>query len=100
MSDSTGRKLVLFTAPAWCAACRALALSGVIGKTRSQYPDLPLEVVDLSDKEDKGPNERADAAGVKGVPVLILFDDKGNELHRTSSRFGSPAQILKFYAED
>lgn len=93
------RKLVLFTAPAWCPACRMLAKAGSVGKFKTEHPEVPLEVVDLSDKQDAAQQKRADDAEIKAIPQLVLYDAEGKELHRTGSRLGTPAQILKFWSE-
>lgn len=68
-------KLLKFYAD-WCAPCKVL--SKVIADAGDKIT-LPIEEIDIDNNL-----ETAIQYGVRSVPVLVLLDDEGNELRRSS----------------
>lgn len=68
-------KLSLYSA-SWCASC------GTLKQTLNSIDneDLEIEVLDV----DTLGKQALAKVGVKGIPSLILYDNKGNELRRKS----------------
>jgi len=73
-------KAILFTAPGFCQPCASLKRSGTFEKFASKYPDREIEVVDLSDEDDKKAQARADKYHVRGVPSLIFVNSAGKKI--------------------
>jgi thioredoxin 1 len=67
-------KVLKFSA-SWCIPCRQL--SQVI----ENITDLPAEIVEIDVDEAQ---EVAIRYGIRGVPTLVVVDDKGIELRRRS----------------
>lgn len=65
------KKILLFTAPAWCAPCRAL--EPLIDELSQTYP---IEKINI----DSDP-ERQFKHGVRGVPTILVFEGE-TEKHR------------------
>jgi thiol:disulfide interchange protein len=60
----------------WCQPCRAL-------KTVTEQINFPEHDIDLEEIDiDSITRMKLQELGVKGVPTMILYDDKGNELSR------------------
>lgn len=82
-AEKSGKPLlVLFTAD-WCPPCKTLknevlAKSGVMARLKA---DFTLVKVDLTDRA--GPNNRIAADyGVRGIPCLIMFNTRGEQVGR------------------
>lgn len=82
--------LVDFTA-AWCAACKEI--------DAHTFPDPRVQVaaarfvavkMDLTDDTDPAVEKAYDEFGIRGLPVLLLFDSKGEEAKRFFGDFVSP----------
>ena len=76
--------LVLFTAD-WCPPCRTLKSDVLTNSEVASYlkREFTLCKVDLTDRS--GPNNQTAATyGVRGVPTMIVFDAKGNQVDRVS----------------
>lgn len=67
------KKVIRFTA-SWCAPCKALAKNLESVKT-----DIPIDVVDID-------NDMSIAIefGVRGVPTLVMLDENGNTVKKTT----------------
>jgi thiol:disulfide interchange protein DsbD len=94
-SRATGKPaLVLFTAD-WCPACRQFETQTLSDEQVQKYlrQNYTLVVVDLSDRN--GPNAiRAQEFGVRGIPMLIVYDAAGQE--RARSYGMAPDDMLKW----
>ena len=92
-AETTGKPmLVLFTAD-WCGPCQelkkdVLSDAQVAGRLRNEFT---LVKVDLT--EQGGPNGQTAATyGVRGIPTLIRFNAKGEQVDRLSG--GVPKDVL------
>ena len=86
------RRLVKFQAD-WCAPCHAL---DPLVERLAGYYDLPLERVDV----DQDP-VRAEQAGVRGLPTIVLYDGDEELARTTGARiFGALERELGLKALD
>lgn len=58
----------------WCQPCKALSKN-------IEGANIDAELVEINIDEDIG---RAAKFGVRGIPLLVLVDDNGNEIRRKS----------------
>jgi len=97
-AEKSGKPLlVLFTAD-WCPPCRTLkeevfSRSAVMSRLRA---DFTLVKVDLTDRA--GPNNRiAMDYGVRGIPCLMVFNSRGEQVGRLVGAL--PAEHLLLWIE-
>jgi thiol:disulfide interchange protein len=97
--ETTGKPiLALFTAD-WCPACKDLESSVLCDSNvyRRLNSLFTLVKVDLTDRGGPGMSS-AQTYNVRGIPTLILFDNKGRELDRMTG--GRDAASFLQWAED
>lgn len=82
-------KLLKFEAP-WCTACKGMT---EVFKSMGSKLTIPVEVINI----DETPAMPAQYK-VRGIPTLILVDDDGNELKR-STRVMSERDIELFVSQ-
>lgn len=78
-------KVLKFSA-SWCGPCKML--STVIG----DMGDLPMQLEEVDIDQNM---ELAKQYGIRGVPTMIVVDDKGAEQRRASGVMNEAA-VLKF----
>lgn len=92
-AEQTGKPmLVLFTAD-WCPPCQQMkrdvfADSQVAQRLRN---DFTLVKIDLTDRNSPN-NQTAMTYGVQGIPTLIRFNERGEQVNRLSG--GVPKEAL------
>ena len=71
-------KLLKFYAE-WCQPCHMLS------KKMQSWPDSITNIVENIDVDDSKQRATVLKYNVRGIPLIILVDDNGNELQRFSS---------------
>jgi thioredoxin 1 len=66
-------KVIRFTAD-WCGPCKTFGPA--FDKVAAEFPDIKVEVVDLSD----GDTTKANKYGVLGIPAAVFLNDNGEEV--------------------
>ena len=78
------KKLVIFSAEAWCSSCKSLKES--LNKTTL---NLPIEIVDV-DQDHNAVQEYS----IRSVPTLLLMQD--NQVIKRKTGTMKPDELLKF----
>ena len=81
------KKILYFTAPAWCQPCKQLSptMSGLISK------GMNVQRIDVDTD-----TEYSAKYGIRSVPTLLLVDGNGNALGRLTGN-KSEQEILNLY---
>jgi thioredoxin:protein disulfide reductase len=89
-----GKPLFLDFTAAWCAACKEIE--------KHTFPDDRVQAaagryvsvkMDLTNDSDPAVERAYDEFGIRGLPVLVLFDSQGNEAKRFFGDFVPPDQL-------
>jgi thiol:disulfide interchange protein DsbD len=89
-----GKPLFLDFTAAWCAACKEIE--------NHTFPDDRVQAaagryvsvkMDLTNDSDPAVERAYDEFGIRGLPVLVLFDSQGNEAKRFFGDFVPPEQL-------
>lgn len=85
ISKKTGKPLVVLFTADWCPACQelkndALARGDVADALKADF--TPVKV-DLTDQHSEN-GRIAQTFGVSGIPTIIMFDTKGQQVDRVS----------------
>lgn len=70
-------RLIVFTAPRYCDACKTLHRSKTLARFADLHPDVPVEVVDLSDEANELNEAKARKYRVSGIPAFRVVDGAG-----------------------
>jgi len=82
--------LVDFTGSDWCPPCKALHSKIFLSKEFKTYAKEKLVLVEidfprrkqLSDEQKKYNQAQAKKYGLRGVPMVLVFDSKGKQVHK------------------
>ena len=82
--------LVDFTGSDWCPPCKALHSKIFLSKEFKTYAKEKLVLVEidfprrkqLSDEQKKYNQAQANKYGLLGVPMVLVFDSKGKQVHK------------------
>ena len=82
--------LVDFTGSDWCPPCKALHSKIFLSKEFKAYAKEKLVLVEidfprrkqLSDEQKKYNQAQAKKYGLRGVPMVLVFDSKGKQVHK------------------
>lgn len=89
-----GKPLFLDFTAAWCAACKEIEAHTFpderVQEAAARYVAVKM---DLTDDSDPAVERAYDEFGIRGLPVLLLFDSQGNEAKRFFGDFVSPEQL-------
>lgn len=93
-AKSEGKPLFLDFTAAWCAACKEIE--------KNTFPDPRVQdaaarfvavKMDLTNDSDPAVERAYETFGIRGLPVLLLYDSQGNEAKRFFGDFVSPEQL-------
>lgn len=93
-AKSEGKPLFLDFTAAWCAACKEIE--------KNTFPDPRVQEaasrfvavkMDLTNDSDPAVERAYETFGIRGLPVLLLYDSRGNEAKRFFGDFVSPEQL-------
>lgn len=93
-AKSEGKPLFLDFTAAWCAACKEIE--------KNTFPDPRVQEaagrfvavkMDLTNDSDPAVERAYETFGIRGLPVLLLYDSQGNEAKRFFGDFVSPEQL-------
>ena len=93
-AQSEGRPLFLDFTAAWCAACKEIETHTFPDPRVQQSASRFVAVkMDLTNDEDPAVERAYESFGIRGLPVLVLYDSRGNEAKRFFGDFVSPEQL-------
>ncbi len=89
-----GKPLFLDFTAAWCAACKEIETHTFpderVQAAASRFVSVKM---DLTNDADPAVERAYDTFGIRGLPVLVLYDSQGNEAKRFFGDFVSPEQL-------